>query len=118
VAAGADTHGTVTLTGTTVTFSPDAGFAGSASFTYTVCDDGTTNGSLAYWASNAVDASSTVMIQKDGSILKIIPEQHGPWTNGDVISPTAEAAEILSLGATMPEPSGRNSCGNHHGRWI
>ena len=60
--------------------------------------DGTTNGSLAYWASSAVEASSTVMINKDGSILQIIGEEHGPWTNGDVIGPTAEAAEILALG--------------------
>lgn len=60
--------------------------------------DGTTRGSLSYWSSDAVEASSTVMVQKDGSILRIIPEQHGPWTNGDVMSPTAQAAEILALG--------------------
>lgn len=60
--------------------------------------DGTTRGSLSYWSSDAIDASSTVMIQKDGSILKIIPEQHGPWTNGDVNNPTKEASEILAKG--------------------
>ena len=42
------------------------------------------------------------------SICRSIVESH----NGRI------SAEILSLGATMPEPSGRNSCGNHHGRWT
>ena len=43
-AAGTDTHGSVQLAGDTVTYTPDAGFSGTASFTYTVCDDGTTAG--------------------------------------------------------------------------
>ena len=43
VAAGADTHGTVTLADGTITYTPDAGFAGTATFTYTVCDNGTTD---------------------------------------------------------------------------
>ncbi|HEY7117523.1 MAG TPA: N-acetylmuramoyl-L-alanine amidase [Tepidisphaeraceae bacterium] len=60
--------------------------------------EGTTKSSLAYWSAADVDASSTVMIQKDGSILRIVPEEHGPWTNGDVCEPTHEAAEILAKG--------------------
>src|SRR5207342_745119 len=44
VAATVDTHGTVALTGGSVTYTPAAGFAGTASMTYTVCDDGTTAG--------------------------------------------------------------------------
>ncbi|HEY7120174.1 MAG TPA: hypothetical protein VH475_26535, partial [Tepidisphaeraceae bacterium] len=36
--------------------------------------EGTSSSSLAYWASPGVDASSTVMVQKDGSILRIVPE--------------------------------------------
>ena len=44
VNAGPDTHGTVSLAGGTITYIPDAGFAGPASFTYTVCDNGTTAG--------------------------------------------------------------------------
>jgi hypothetical protein len=67
---------------------------------FIVChiQDGVTPGSLQYWSSPAIDASSTVMIQKDGSILRVIPEQHGPWTNGDVNRPTAQANELLALG--------------------
>ena len=44
VNGGADTHGTVSLTNGTITFTPDGGFSGPASFTYTVCDNGTTDG--------------------------------------------------------------------------
>jgi DNA/RNA endonuclease G (NUC1) len=38
-------HGTVTLNSGLVTYTPAANYNGPASFTYTVCDDGTTNGS-------------------------------------------------------------------------
>ena len=38
-------HGTVTLNSGVVTYTPAANYNGPASFTYTVCDDGTTNGS-------------------------------------------------------------------------
>jgi hypothetical protein len=53
--------------------------------------DGTTAGSLAHWLT--VEASSTVMVQKDGSILRVVPETAGPWTNGEatVVSPRVEA---------------------------
>ena len=45
VTAGPDTHGTVTLDRPERSrTSPTAGFAGTATFTYTVCDDGTTAG--------------------------------------------------------------------------
>ena len=43
VSGGPDTHGTVTLAGKAITFVPDPGFSGSATFGYTVCDDGTTH---------------------------------------------------------------------------
>ena len=74
----------------------DAGLTGSPRAIVYHIQDGTTPGSLEYWVGR--QASSTVMIQKDGSILQIIPEQHGPWTNGDVDEPTPEAAPLLALG--------------------
>ena len=43
VVAGPDTHGTVALVDGTITYTPDPGFTGPATFTYTVCDNGTTN---------------------------------------------------------------------------
>jgi DNA/RNA endonuclease G (NUC1) len=45
VTSDANTHGTVTLESGMVTYTPAANFNGPASFTYSVCDDGTTNGS-------------------------------------------------------------------------
>jgi hypothetical protein len=71
---------------------------GTPSFIVLHIQDGTTPGSLSYWSSSAIDASSTVMVNKDGSVLRIIPERDGPWTNGDVMGPTPEANEILALG--------------------
>jgi len=44
VSATADTHGTVSLSSGQVTYSPDANYNGAASFTYQVCDNGTTDG--------------------------------------------------------------------------
>lgn len=45
VADGADTHGTVSFAGGQITYTPAANYHGAASFTYQVCDDGTTAGS-------------------------------------------------------------------------
>ena len=63
---------------------------------------GTTRSSLDWWANGFVNgqkvtASSTVMIQKDGSILQVIPEQHGPWTNGDDNQPTPTGQRLVNL---------------------
>nr|AUN37118.1 putative sugar-non-specific nuclease NucA [uncultured bacterium] len=44
VTATASTHGNVALNSGTVTYTPTTGYFGPASFTYTVCDNGTTNG--------------------------------------------------------------------------
>lgn len=72
---------------------------GSPKFIVNHIQDGTTPGSLNWWAVGAgVQASSTVMANRDGSILKIVPEQHGPWTNGDVCSPTPKSAALRALG--------------------
>ena len=65
--------------------------------------DGSTPGSLAWWLDGPnVSASATVMIQRDGSILKVIPEAHGPWTNGDVNAPTDWGRKVAALGNGDP----------------
>src|SRR6185369_2838349 len=46
VTATANTHGTVSLSSGTVTYSPAANYNGPASFEYEVCDNGNTNGAL------------------------------------------------------------------------
>jgi DNA/RNA endonuclease G (NUC1) len=44
--ANGNTHGTVTLSGGQITYTPAADYNGPASFNYEVCDNGTTNGTL------------------------------------------------------------------------
>lgn len=54
---------------------------------------GNTPGSLGYWL--GVAASATIALQSDGSILKIIPEADGPWTQGDVRGPDAQVRKLI-----------------------
>ena len=58
--------------------------------------EGTTMGSLNWWASGNADASSTVMVQPDGSVLRVIPEADGPWTNGDANKPSAKGQSLIT----------------------
>ena len=44
VTAGPDSHGTASFDGTTITYTADLGFIGTATIGYTACDDGTTDG--------------------------------------------------------------------------
>lgn len=44
VAVNAQTHGTVSLSGGQITYTPDANYTGAAAFSYQVCDNGTSNG--------------------------------------------------------------------------
>jgi DNA/RNA endonuclease G (NUC1) len=57
VTATASTNGTVDLNAGNVTYTPNNGFSGAASFSYQVCDNGTTNG-----ASAPLCASATVNV--------------------------------------------------------
>ena len=85
---------------------------GSAKFIVLHIQEGRTAGSLEHWVAGRkfkegkdvgpVTASATVMIQKDGSILRVIPEKHGPWTNGKVDKPTAQSKKLRDLG---PDPN-------------
>jgi len=43
-----------------------------------------------------VTASCTVMVAKNGDIWRVVPEEHAPWTNGDVCSPTPKGVEIMN----------------------
>lgn len=60
--------------------------------------DGWTRGSLDWWVNGPSSGSSTVLVQRDGSLLRCIPERHAPWTNGDVREPTAQSRYLRSLG--------------------
>lgn len=58
--------------------------------------EGNTQSSLSWWASGNADASATVMVQQDGSLLTVIGTQDAPWTNGDVQSPSVKGRALLS----------------------
>lgn len=58
--------------------------------------EGTNASSLSWWASGNADASSSVMVGRDGSVLRIIPPEHGPWTNGDTQRPSQRGQALLT----------------------
>ena len=72
------------------------GVQGAPKYIVLHIQDGYTVGSLQWWSIHS--ASSTVMVQRDGSVLRVIDERHGPWTNGDVNRPTAAGKEVVALG--------------------
>lgn len=45
-----------------------------------------------------MQASCTVTIQRDGSVLRVIPERDGPWTNGAIRNPTARGRALIARG--------------------
>jgi endonuclease G len=87
VTGDVNTHGTLTLDSGIVTYTPAANFNGPASFTYSVCDNGTTNGSsdpkcaigtvnVAVNAVNdapdAVDDSATIAEDSGANLISVL----------------------------------------------
>lgn len=59
--------------------------------------EGTSRGSLNWWCNGPnVQASSHIMAQKDGSILRIVYDTNGAWTNGDVNQPSTRGKLLLA----------------------
>lgn len=59
--------------------------------------EGTSKGSLNWWCNGpGVQASSHIMAQKDGSILRIVYDSDGAWTNGDVQNPSARGKQLMA----------------------
>lgn len=57
---------------------------------------GTTRGSLDWWANGpGVQASSSVIVNKDGSLVRVVVDSDAPWTNGQVKRPTAKGRVLL-----------------------
>lgn len=78
----------------------DGSISGRAGFIVIHIQEGATAGSLDWWINGrdqygeAIEASVTVLVNKSGTIVKCIPEKDGPWTNGDVKSPTIQSAVL------------------------
>jgi hypothetical protein len=117
VSATADTHGTVSLSSGTVTYSPEANYNGSASFTYQVCDNGTTNGAPDSKCTTGT-VNVTVNPVNDAPTLNAIANQ--TVYLGNTLTVTASGADIdlpaqalsyslvgtVSTGATINSSSG------------
>jgi len=74
VSATADTHGTVSLSSGTITYSPDQNYNGPASFTYEVCDNGTTDGAADSQCTTGT-VNVTVSAVNDAPTLNAIANQ-------------------------------------------
>ena len=66
--------------------------------------EGTTAGSLQWWATGpGVQASSTWMASRDGSLLRVVDPASAPWTNGDVNRPSQRGQALISrIGGANP----------------
>lgn len=82
----------------------DGRIQGAPAFIVLHIQEGSTVGSLEHFVhgrypdGSPVQASCTVTIQRDGSILRVIPERDGPWTNGAVRQPTARGRAMIARG--------------------
>jgi hypothetical protein len=109
VSATADTHGTVSLSSGTITYSPDANYNGVASFTYQVCDNGTTSG-LPDSKCSTGTVNVTVNSVNDAPTLNAIANQ--TVYVGNTLSFTASGSDIdlpaqtLTYTLTGSVPSG------------
>jgi hypothetical protein len=109
VSATADTHGTVSLSSGTITYSPDQNYNGVATFTYHVCDNGTTNGAGAPQCADGT-VNVTVNAVNDAPTLNAIANQ--TVYVGNTLSFTAVGSDIdlpaqtLSYSLTGSVPSG------------
>ena len=107
VTGGLDTHGSVVLNGDgTVTYTPDADYAGPASFTYTVADAANTESANAAVVSlnvvNRNDAPTAVDdgpfdVAEDGSRTLTAAELVGNDTDPDLANSPADVLHVASV---------------------
>lgn len=96
----------------------------SPAFIFCHIQEGSTIGSMEHFVhghyadGSKVQASCTVTIQKDGSILSVIPEHDGPWTNGAVRKPTARGRAVVARGGNPNIWSLTLEMEGHHNRAI
>ncbi|HYC94029.1 MAG TPA: DNA/RNA non-specific endonuclease [Thermoanaerobaculia bacterium] len=90
VSATANTHGTVSLAGGVVTYTPAPNYHGAASFTYSVCDNGVTRG-----AADSLCATATVHVNviavNDAPAVSIAVASSA--TEGSAVAATAAASD-------------------------
>ncbi len=88
VTAGAQTNGTAHLDSSGVTYTSTDGFRGNATFTYTVCDNGTTNG--------RADAKCA-----DGVVtVNVAPRNRLPVIDASAVSTDEDTPTVVTLRGT------------------
>jgi DNA/RNA endonuclease G (NUC1) len=99
VTGDANTHGTVILNSGTVSYLPTANYNGPASFTYTMCDNGTTNG-----LSDSKCASATVNVSVESvndmpvaMADSAVTNEDNPVTIDAVANDTDDDSDTLNL---------------------
>jgi len=107
VTATANTHGTVALSNGMVIYSPDANYAGPASFNYQVCDNGATNGAPDSKCAVA-SVNLTVNDTRPPTIIcnADIIADFDPAVNGAAVTYTAPVGTDNSPGATTMRIAG------------
>ena len=113
VSSTASTHGSVSLSAGTVTYTPDPDFNGAASFSYTVQDNGTTNGAAdpktatgtvnvtVTEVNDAPDAvNDSASVAEDGNTLVDV-------LGNDSTGPANESGQTLTISA-VGDPGARN----------
>src|SRR5690606_5177476 len=112
-AVGGAVGGTVALNGTDIEFTPTADYSGAAGFTYTITDDGTTNG-VADPLTDTATVSFTIDAVNDAPTLDAIADpapvadDAGTQTvnlSGLSEGPANESAQVLTITATSDNPS-------------
>ena len=108
------THGTTNVSGTTITYQPTTGYAGTDSFTYTATNSGGTSEPATVWIT--VDDPTTMTISVAGGLAAVLAEPYTetftfnggaqPWSNYQVtnlpagLSITGTTANTVTISGT------------------
>lgn len=76
---------------------PRSGLRADPRFIVIHVQQGTSPGTWA-WHALKVRASATVFANRDGSVWRCVPEEHGPWSNGDTCRSTPAGWRVRDLG--------------------
>jgi len=100
VNANSETHGSVALTNGAITYSPDQNYNGLASFSYQVCDNGSTNGSP-----DAQCATGTVNVTVVDTVSPVLHSSVGisllSTTNSNLINVRLSASATDNSGGPV-----------------
>lgn len=72
-----------------------AGVTGKPTFIVLHIQEGSSSNSWAWF--HIHDASSHIFANRDGSIWRLVEEQHGAWTNGDDAAPSSAGQRLVDL---------------------